>query len=73
MMIFYATKLGQLRHKEVIDLWLNHERSGTPNFVMVAFADQLLGFDRKLYDRYLEASEQGDDRLHKLYDETLSL
>lgn len=58
MLIFYATKLGQLRHKEVIDLWYGHERSGTPNCLMVAYADQILGFDRKLYDRYLEASEK---------------
>lgn len=64
MLIFYATKLGVKRHKEIIDLWYDHDHSGTPNCLMVAHADHILGFNRKLFDRYLEASE--NDRYEKI-------
>jgi len=69
MLIYYATKLGIGRHKEVIDLWYNHVNSGTPNCLMVAHADHILGFDRKLFDLYLEASDKAKyETLQEIYD-----
>lgn len=69
MLIYYAARLGPRHHKDAIDLWYGHERSGTPNYLMVAWADHIIGFDGKLYARYLETADRDKyEIIRNLYD-----